>query len=133
MHVLRPFLVAILGAFVAAAPAAPVPWRVKKERKNPSDAGEARGHHQKLEEPERQVPAEAAARATNVCVATGGERAPAPAGDAAPPAAHRGSDPRCDYPVPAARPAPTRALAAPRPADLRAGLFALPPPAPRCA
>ncbi|MHC4162067.1 MAG: hypothetical protein ACYTDU_07075 [Planctomycetota bacterium] len=133
MHVLRPFLVAVLGAFVAAAPAAPVPWRVKKERQDPSDGGEARGHHQKLEEPERQVPAEASAYGSKVCVATGGERAPAPAGDAAQPAAFCGSDPRCDYPVPAARRAPTPTLAAPRPADLHAGLLALPPPAPRFA
>jgi hypothetical protein len=132
LHLLRPLLVAVLGAFVAAAPVAPVPWRLKKERESPSGAGEARGHYQKLEEPERQVPAEASAHGSQVAVATGNERAPAPGGDAALPVA-LASDPRCDYPLPTARPAPTVSLAAPRPADLRAGLLALPPPAPRFA
>ena len=131
MHLLRPFLVAILGAFVAAAPVAPVPWRAKKEQLDPSASGEARGHHQKLEEPERQVPAEVSA-GVRALVATGDERASAPDGDAAQPAACgfelRGADP-----VPAAQPAPTPTLAGPRPADLRAGLLALPPPAPRFA
>ncbi len=129
---LRPFLVAILGAFVAAAPVAPVPWRVKKERKRPADGGEARGHHQKLEEPERRAPAETSASRAQVPVATGDERGPAPFGDTAP----RGGDafglPK-DLPTPTARPAPMLLLAAPRPADLRAGLLTLPPPAPRLA
>ena len=131
MHPLRPFLIAILGAFVAAAPVAPIPWRAKKEQRDPSASGEARGHHQKLEEPERQVLAEVSAD-LRVCVATGDERASAPDGDAARPATG-GWNPRGGHPVPATSPAPTPTRTAPRPADLRAGLFALPPPAPRFA
>jgi len=129
---LRPFLLAILGAFVAAAPAAPIPGPAKRERENPSGDCEARGHHQKLEEPERQVPAETSASSARVCVATAGERAPAPTGDVAR-AGDRGSFP-CPpaHAVSTAQKAPTRELAAPRPADLRAGLLALPPPARRC-
>ena len=133
MPVLRPFLLAILGAFVAAAPAAPVPGPAKRERRSPSGGCEARGHHQKLEEPERQVPAETSAHSSRVCVATGGERAPAPAGDDARAGDHAsspGTPPA--HAVSTARAAPTRDLAAPRPADLRAGLLALPPPARRC-
>jgi hypothetical protein len=129
MALLRPLLFAVLGAFVAAAPAAPVPWRVKKERKSPS-RGQARGHHQKLEEPERQAPAEASAHGSELSVATGDERLPAPPGEATRPFAGA-SDP-FDL-VSTARPAPVSSAAAPRPADLRAGLLVLPPPAPRFA
>jgi hypothetical protein len=131
---LRPLLIAVLGAFVAAAPAAPVPWRVKKERKGQSDGGEARGHHQKLEEPDRRVPAEVSAHGARVAVATGDERGSAPSGDAGLRVAFA-SDLLHDHAAPTtARPAPTLSLAArTRPADLRAGLLALPPPAPRCA
>jgi hypothetical protein len=133
--VLRPFLLAILGAFVAAAPAAPVPGPAKKERRSPSGGCEARGHHQKLEEPERQVPGETSAHSSRVCVATGGECAPAPAGDDARAGDHAKSLARRPpaHAVSTARAAPTEALAVPRPADLRAGLLALPPPARRCA
>ena len=131
MALIRPFLLAVLGAFVAAAPAAPVPGRVKKERKTPSGGDRARGHHQKLEEPERQAPAEASAHGSRLCVATGGERASAPAGDVAP-ASGPWSVPRLCHADSTARAAPTRNLAAPRPADLRAGLLALPPPTRRC-
>lgn len=130
---LRPFFVAILGAFVAAAPVAPIPWRVKKERKGPSDGGQARGHHQKLEEPERRAPADAGRASAHVAVAAGDERGPAPAGDALPPSGDGARRPR-DVPTPTARPAPTPLGAVPRrAADLRAGLLALPPPAPRLA
>ena len=134
MHVslLRPLLFAILGAFVAAAPAAPVPGRAKKERKGPSGTCQARGHDQKLEEPERHVPAEASVYGFRVCVATGGERAPTPTGDVA----RAGDHVSFPYPraqaVSTAHAAPARDLAAPRPADLRAGLLTLPPPARRC-
>jgi hypothetical protein len=131
--VLRPFLLAILGAFVAAAPAAPIPGPAKRERKNPSGGCEARGHHQKLEEPERQVPAETSAHSSRACVATGGERAPAPAGDDARVGDHASPfDTHPAYAVSTAQEARSEALAAPRPADLRAGLLALPPPARRC-
>lgn len=125
MSALRPFLFAILGAFVAAAPAAPVPGRAKKERKSP--AGYVRGHDQKLEEPEKRAPAEVSAHGATVCIATGSERAPAPAGEVAADGDHDSFPYPC-HAVATASTAPIRDFAAPQPADLRAGLLDLPPP-----
>lgn len=124
MAALRPFLFAILGAFVAAAPAAPVPWRAKKERK--SGGAEARGHYQKLEEPEKQEPTRSFACGTPSGVATGSERSSDTGGDVAPADDDRAL-PLPDPAVATARP-PTGDSAAPRPADLCAGLLDLPPP-----
>ena len=127
MALLRPLLLAILGAFVAAAPMAPVPV-TEGER----DADAPRGHDQKREDASKSDPQSSALQTvrgahverTADCApfdeSTGDRVGPVP----------------CTQPLPPrSAGAHVRAPAAPHPAsvraaaDVRAGLRSLPPPA----
>ena len=122
MAVLRPFLLAILGAFVAAAPAALVPGE---------EAGSRSGHDQKREDTSKNDPQPSASqtiRGALVERSSNGE--PETDGDGSHPLPlasldwHRSTGTLRTRPDPL--PEAVRAAA-----DLRAGLRALPPPTTR--
>jgi len=125
MNLLRPLLLAVLGAFAAAAPAAPVA------------VGDHEGGHRYTTElnvaqrdEQGHVPPAAVA---GVAAATPDRATPDVSGPAPvlPPCDSQG--PRLDAAAPAATLPVSPRERAPRGADLRAGLLDLPPPALRTA
>ena len=120
MAVLRPFLLAILGAFVAAAPAALVPGE---------EAGSTSGHDQKREDTSKNDPQPSASQTIRgALVERSSDGEPETGGDEPQPLplasfdGHRTTGTLRALPD-RFLPASTRAAA-----DLRAGLRALPPP-----
>ncbi|MHC4550528.1 MAG: hypothetical protein ACYTEZ_17310 [Planctomycetota bacterium] len=135
MHLLRPFLFAVLSAFVAAAPVAPVPWRPKGEDDRTDTRPQPfRGHDQKPESTATGEDQERRSRpvacGTVVRPVAAAEHLEPASGGAPAPADHRTAPRPPQLVRPAAPPPPPSA--APHAADVRAGLIALPPPGTRC-
>ena len=129
MGLLRPLLLAILGAFVAAAPMAPGPVA-----EGDHDAGTPRGHDQKCEDTSKGDPQPSALQ--TICGArvgrTGdGALSSEGTGDGAGPVPHTCTPPPRSAGAYVRAPAPTHPGSARAAADVRAGLRSLPPPAAR--